>query len=286
VALLFGSIVSATDPVAVVSVFRHLRAPRRLSVIVEGESLINDGVAITLYTALLALALTGETDTLGAVVLFVREALGGVLVGAGLGLLFVALTSVIDDHLLEMTLSTALAYGSYLAAQRLGCSGALACVTAGLLHGSLGRRAGMSEANRRLLDDLWEYLGFVANAIVFLLLGLTVDFSSLVQSAPAVVVAILAVFAARVAVIEALQLVPGVWRTTSIGERVILVWGGLRGALTAALALALPPGTPARDAIIAMAFGVVLFSLIVQGSTLTFVLRRCAPGEPQKIDSS
>ena len=194
--------------------------------IVEGESLINDGVAITLYTALLAVALTGESDTLGAVVLFVREALGGVLVGASLGLLFVGLTSVIDDHLLEMTLSTALAYGSYLAAQNLGCSGALACVTAGLVHGSLGRRAGMSAANRRLLDDLWEYLGFVANAIVFLLLGLTVDFASLAQSAPSVLVAILAVFVARVAVIEALQLVPGVWRTTSIGERVILVGAG------------------------------------------------------------
>jgi CPA1 family monovalent cation:H+ antiporter len=273
VALLFGSIVAATDPVAVVAVFRRLRAPRHLTVIAEGESLINDGVAITLYVALLGFVISGTGTPGTAVELFLLSAVGGVILGGFLGFAFLALTSVIDDHLLEMTLSTALAYGSYLAAQSAGFSGALACVTAGMIHGSLGRGAGMSEANRRLIDDLWEYLGFLANAVVFLLLGLTVDLSELARHAGPVLAAILVVLLARLALVEALRLAPGSL-VASAAERLVLTWGGLRGALTAALALTLPSTVPARDLLIAMAFGVVLFTLIVQGATLPIVLRR------------
>src|SRR6266568_11037 len=136
VALLFGSIVAATDPIAVVAVFRSLHAPTRLSVIAEGESLINDGVAITLYTAAIGIATAGSTDVLGAVGLFVRQIVGGVGIGIVLGVLVSRLTAVIEDHMVEMTLSTALAYGSFVAAQSVGTSGALACVAAGLIHGS------------------------------------------------------------------------------------------------------------------------------------------------------
>jgi CPA1 family monovalent cation:H+ antiporter len=274
VALMFGSIVAATDPVAVVAVFRRLRAPRHLTVIAEGESLINDGVAITLYVALLGFVITGTGTPLTAVELFLRSAIGGVLLGGFLGLAFVALTSFIDDHLLEMTLSTALAYGSYLAAQNAGFSGALACVTAGIIHGSLGRGAGMSDANRRLIDDLWEYLGFLANAVVFLLLGLTVDLNDLARQAGPVIVAIVVVLVTRWLLIEALRFMPGESLLDSAAERVVMTWGGLRGALTAALALALPANAPARDLVIAMAFGVVLFTLVVQGATLPSLLRR------------
>jgi CPA1 family monovalent cation:H+ antiporter len=173
-----------------------------------------------------------------------------------------------------MTLSTALAYGSFLLAQNLGTSGALACVTAGLLYGTLGPRAGMTEANRKLLDDLWEYFGFLANAVVFLLLGLTVDLASLGQQLWPVSAAIGAVLVTRVVLVECVRFVPGGQSIASAAERVVLAWGGLRGALTAALALALPPETPARAALIAMAFGVVLFTLIVQGATLPLLLRR------------
>jgi CPA1 family monovalent cation:H+ antiporter len=274
IGLLFGSIVAATDPVAVVPVFRHLGAPRHLSVIAEGESLVNDGVAITLYTAFLGLALSASSTPPEAVQLFFRQAIGGIAVGLVLGLVSLALTSLIDDHLLEMTLSTALAYGSYLAAQNAGLSGALACVTAGLVYGSLGRRVGMTESNRRLIDELWEYLGFLANALVFLLLGLTVDLPGLGQQAGAVAAAIVVVLLARAAVINGLRLVPGLGIASSAAERLILTWGGLRGALTAALALALPATLPARDLLVAMAFGVVLFTLVVQGATLPLVVRR------------
>ncbi len=148
VALLFGSIVAATDPVAVVAVFRALRAPGRLSVIAEGESLLNDGIAITLYTVLVGLVTAGEVDALGGIGLFARQLVGGVLIGALLGVVFSRLTAAIDDHLIEMTLSTALAYGSYLIAQSVETSGALACVAAGLIHGSYGRQVACRSAPR------------------------------------------------------------------------------------------------------------------------------------------
>ena len=283
VALLFGSIVAATDPVAVVGVFRNVGAPTRLAVIAEGESLINDGVAITLYTVTIGLATVGSLDVAGALGLFLREVVGGVVVGAILGVVFSRLTAIIDDHLIEMTLSSALAYGSYLAAQALDMSGALACVAAGLIHGSYGREVGMSGRTRRLLDDLWEYFGFVGNAVVFLLVGFTANLASLVASGGAVLVSIAIVFASRVVVVAGppllLRLSRRVQAVTSRAERAVLIWGGLRGALTITLALALPAGFPERQLLIAMAFGVVLFTLLVQGVTLSLVVQRAGLAE-------
>ena len=284
-ALLFGSIVSATDPVSVVGVFRNVNAPSRLEVIVEGESLINDGVAITLYTVTIGLATAGTVDVSGALGLFARQVIGGVLVGALLGVVFSRLTAIVDDHLIEMTLSSALAYGSYLAAQSLDMSGALACVAAGLIHGSYGREVGMTERTRRLLDDLWEYFGFVVNALVFLLVGFTANLASLVAAAGQVLVGIAVVFASRVIVVSGAPLLLVVLRrhvrlarrlqpVTARAERAVLIWGGLRGALTITLALALPPQFPERQLMVAMAFGVVLFSLLVQGVTLSLLVQR------------
>jgi CPA1 family monovalent cation:H+ antiporter len=275
IALLFGSIVAATDPIAVVAVFRSLKAPVRLSVIAEGESLINDGIAITLYTAFIGLATAGGADVFGALLMFVREVVGGVTIGAVLGVAFSRVTGATDDHLIEMMLSTALAYGSYLVAQSVETSGALACVAAGLIHGSYGRDVGMSERTRRLLDDLWEYFGFLANALVFLLVGFSSNLSSVIGAAWPVFVSIVAVLGARALVVLAPPLAFS-RRTlaTTARERGVLVWGGLRGALTITLALALPAGLEYRELLIAMAFGVVLFSLVIQGITLPLVVRR------------
>jgi CPA1 family monovalent cation:H+ antiporter len=282
-ALLFGSIVSATDPVAVVAVFRTLYAPRRLAVLVEGESLINDGVAITLYTATIGLATSGTADIPGALLLFVRQVLGGVAVGVVLGILFSRVTAMIDDHMIEMTLSTALAYGSYLVAQSIDASGALACVAAGLVPGSYGREVGMSERTRRVLDDLWEYFGFVVNAVVFLLVGFSTNLAALAAEATAVAASIFGVLLARVLVVmippELLRLTRRIRVVSSHGERAVLIWGGLRGALTITLALALPADFPERQLFIAMAFGVVLFTLLVQGVTLPAVIKRTGLAE-------
>jgi monovalent cation:H+ antiporter, CPA1 family len=279
-ALLFGSIVAATDPVAVVPVFRALNVPGRLSVIAEAESLINDGVAITLYTAFTGLATAAAPDVAGSVALFTREVVGGVLIGGALGIVFSRLTGAIDDHLIEMTLSTGLAYGSYLVAQSLETSGALACVAAGLIHGSYGRQVGMSERTRTVLDDLWEYFGFIANALVFLLVGFTASVPELLAAGWPVVLAIVAVVLARTVVVILPGLLPARVLQTTHAERAVLAWGGLRGALTITLALALPAETPARQLLIEMAFGVVLFTLLVQGVTLSLVLQRAGLVRP------
>ena len=277
-ALLFGSIVAATDPVAVVGVFRTLDAPRRLAVLVEGESLINDGVAITLYTVTIGLTVGGSADVPAALGLFVRQVVGGVAIGVILGVVFSRVTAIIDDHMVEMTLSTALAYGSYLAAQSVGTSGALACVAAGLIHGSYGRQVGMSERTRRLLDDLWEYFGFIVNALVFLLVGFSTNLIALSEAAGPVLVSIFSVVVSRVVVVmippELLRLTRRIRVVTSHAERLVLIWGGLRGALTITLALALPAEIANRQLMIAMAVGVVLFTLLVQGITLSQVIKR------------
>jgi CPA1 family monovalent cation:H+ antiporter len=163
----------------------------------------------------------------------------------------------------------------------------LACVAAGFVHGSYGRGIGMSERTRRLLDDLWEYVGFVVNAVVFLLVGFTVNLAALVGAAGPVLVSIAAVFGSRVIVI---MLPPSLLRftglikiQTSASERAVLIWGGLRGALTITLALALPPEVPDRQLLVAMAFGVVLFTLVVQGVTLSLVVRHAGLATP-KLD--
>lgn len=288
VAMLFGSIVAATDPVSVVAIFRGLNAPTRLGVIAEGESLINDGVAITLYAVSLALVGAGSPDLVAATGIFLREVVGGVVIGALMGLVFSRLTAVVDDHLIEMTLSTALAYGSYLVAQGFDTSGALACVAAGLIHGSYGRQVGMSERTRRLLDDLWEYFGFLANALVFLLVGFTANLASLFGALQPVGVAIVSVIVSRAAVVFGPPvLVRQRLLVTTPAERLVLFWGGLRGALTITLALALPESLADRQIVIAMAFAVVLFSLIAQGMTLSLVVRavglargHASPGSP------
>jgi CPA1 family monovalent cation:H+ antiporter len=280
VALLFGSIVAATDPVAVIGIFQELRVAHRVSLIAEAESLVNDGMAITLYVVLLEWAVTGSFDTAESLTTFGLEVIGGIAIGGILGLASSRLTKFSDDHLIEMLLSVSVAYGSYLVADAAGASGALACVAAGFLHGSYGRAVGMSANTRQLLDDLWEFLGFVANALVFLLLGFTVHTGNLLDEAWPVTVAIVTVLATR-ALVTSLSSALTSNRQEAVRswqEAALLTWGGLRGALTAALALALPPTTPHREVLTAMAFGVVLFSLVVQGLTLPLVIRRLGLG--------
>jgi len=275
VALLFGSLVAATDPVAVTAVLKEVALPARLIIIPEAESLVNDGMAITLYTGFTGMHAAGGVDLAALGGLFVREVLLGLAVGAALGFVCARLTSTVDDHLIEMMLSVVLAYGSYLVADGLHASGPLACVAAGIVQGSYGREFGMSERTSQLLDDLWEFLGFFANAILFLLVGLSVNVAALVANGTAVVVAVAAVVVARVLVVEAVGLLTARGPLAApFRERLVLIWSGLRGALTIALALGLPRDTPSRTLLIDMAFGVVLFTLLAQGLTLALLVGR------------
>lgn len=274
VGLLLGSLVAATDPVAVTAVFEQLRVPKHAALIVESESLVNDGVALTLFVAFLTFVVEGVAKPLAIADFFLLEVVGGIAIGSVLGIVGSNLTKWIDDHLIEMTLSAALAYGSYLMADVVGASGPLACVAAGLIHGSYGRRIGMSEQTRELLDDLWEFLGFLANSVVFLLIGFSIDLVRLSTHLWPLLVIVVAVLVARGIM---MALVPYVMSqgvlTLSRAEQIVLAWGGLRGGLTIAMALSLPAITPSRDLLIDVAFGVALFTLVVQGISLPAVIR-------------
>jgi CPA1 family monovalent cation:H+ antiporter len=271
IALVFGALIAATDPVAVVAIFRKLGAPTRLTVLLEGESLLNDGTAIVLFNIAVAVAVTGHFQIGEGLLDFVLVGGGGLILGLLLGWLVSKLISRIDDHLVETTLTTVLAFGSYLIAEKfLHVSGVLAVVGAGLVNGNIGP-AGMSPTTRIVVQNFWDYLAFLANSAVFLIIGLQLDLGALLANWATVLWAIGAVLASRAIVI---------YLFSRLGERMpehwrhVLFWGGLRGAIALALALSLPEEMgPARATVLAMAFGVVLFTLLAQGISMDWVLR-------------
>ena len=273
-ALVFGALIAATDPVSVVAIFRTLGVPKRLSVLIEGESLFNDGTAIVVYNLALIVVLTGKFNLLTSLGDFLSVSGGGVAIGLVLGWLISLLIARVDDYLIETTLTTLLAFGSYLLAERLHFSGVLAVVAACLICGNLGPR-GMSPTTRIVLFNFWEYVAFLANSLIFLLLGLQVNIPALLASWSFILWAILAVLAARTLVVYGLG-----WIVNKFADPIpkrwlhVLNWGGLRGAIALALVLSLPPNFANRDQFRLMAFGVVLFTLLVQSTTMRPLIRR------------
>ena len=273
-ALVFGALIAATDPVSVVALFKVLGVPKRLAVLVESESLFNDGTAIVIFELAVAAAVSGHFDLAEGVVAFVRVAAGGIVVGFVLGWLISRLIGQVDNYLIETTLTTVLAYGAYLIAEQLHVSGVLAVVVAGLVNGNLGPQ-GMSPTTRIVLFNFWEYLAFLVNSFVFLLIGMEVNISTLIGSWRPILWAILAVLAARSLTTYSLT-----WLGNRVSEPIplpwqhVLNWGGLRGAISLALALSLPIALgPERNTVQTMAFGVVLFTLLVQGTTMKPLLK-------------
>ena len=274
IALVFGALIAATDPVAVVALFRTLGVPKRLSVLIEGESLFNDGTAIVLFNLMLVITLTGSFDLINSVAGFFRISIGGIIVGLILGWLISQLISRLDHYLIETTLTTVLAFGSYLVAEKLGVSGVLAVLAAGLVNGNISQN-GMSPTSRIVIFNFWEYVAFLANSLVFLLLGLQVNITDLLASWQAILWAVLAVIISRFIVVYGLS-----WLVNRVSEPVplrwqhILNWGDLRGAISLALALSLPLSLGSdRDLLRVMAFGVVLFTLLVQSTTMAPLIR-------------
>ena len=271
VALIFGALVAATDPVAIVALFRTLGVPKRLTILLEGESLFNDGTAIVVFHLMIVIAVSGQFDLVTSLLDFVVVSGGGLVVGFILGALISRMISFIDDPLIETTLTTVLAFGSYIVAEQFHVSGVLAVVAAGLVSGNIGPR-GMSPSSRIMLFNFWDYAAFLANSVVFLLIGLQINLRVLVADWQVIVWAIIAVLVARaVGVYGLLSLKKGI----SLPYKNILYWGGLRGAISLALALSLPASLgPAKDEIQTMAFGVVLFTLLVQGLTMKPLITR------------
>lgn len=263
-ALVFGALIAATDPVAVVALFRKLGAPKRLQVILEGESLFNDGTAIVLFGLMLTAVRTDSFSIIDGLAGFLRVAGGGVMLGAVLGLVVSQLIRNVDNPMVENTLITVLAFGAYLMGELLHVSGVLAVVAAGLVNGNVGPR-GMSATTRVVVANFWEYAAFIANSLVFLFVGLTIDISLLIENWQSILLAIVGTLVARAVGVYFFSLfsdIPWNWRH-------ILYWGGLRGAISLALVLSLPaiPGLP-LERLQAMAFGVVLFTLLVQGFSM------------------
>jgi CPA1 family monovalent cation:H+ antiporter len=278
-AFVFGAAISATDPIAVIALLREQGIKGRIAVLIESESLLNDATAAVLF----GLAATapdfgweGAAHHLG---LTVGAGLG---VGAGFALLALAVAGRTDDHLVETAITTVAAYGSFLVAERVGGSGVLATVTSGLLLGNFGvmssvaPRLSLTSQGREFVLAFWEFAAFVANSMVFLLIGL-----SLARIGPSFGLSAVAIVAlALVGRAAAIFPVAGLFgRRYSFGEQVFLWWGGLRGALALALVLALPEGVPYRGEILVGAFAVVAFSVIVQGLTAGMALRRLGVGD-------
>jgi CPA1 family monovalent cation:H+ antiporter len=281
-ALVFGAIVAAIDPVAVIALFRSIGVPKRLEVLLEGESLLNDGTSIVLFGLVISIAITGnEFNFFASVLDFVRIAGGGIVIGLILGTLVSQVISRIDDYLIEITLTTVLAYGSFLIAEEaFHVSGVLAVVGAGLTAGNIGP-AGMSPTTRIVLFNFWEYVAFLANSFIFLLIGLQIELSSLYSSWQVIAIAIIAVLIAR-----ALTIYGFAWvgRDIPLRWQHVLNWGGLRGAISLALALSLPLALgEARSQLQVMTFGVVLFTLLVQGTTVGPLVRKLGISERSTV---
>jgi CPA1 family monovalent cation:H+ antiporter len=273
-ALLFGALISATDPVAVVATFRALGAPNRLTTLVEGESLFNDGTAIVVFTIVLGLVLSGSFSISEGVLNFFVVSAGGLIIGFSLGYLIAQIIGTIDDYLIEITLTTVLAYGSYLLAEEFGVSGVLAVVAAGVINGNIGPR-GMSPTTRIVLFNFWEYVAFLANSLLFLLIGMNVDVQELQRNLQPVLIGVIAVLIARAITVYGLGAITRLSRRDlPLSYMHVMVWGGLRGAVSLALALSLPFGVSNRRELLAMTFGVVLFTLLVQATTISSLLKK------------
>lgn len=271
--LVFGAIVAAIDPVAVIALFRTFGVPKRLQVLLEGESLLNDGTSIVLFGLVISIAVTkAEFNLLNSTIDFIRIAGGGIVVGLVLGAIISQLINRIDDYLIETALTTVLAYGSFLIAEEVfHVSGVLAVVGAGLTAGNIAL-TGMSPTTRIVLYNFWEFAAFLANSFIFLLIGLQIEFPSLFSSWQVIAIAILAVLIGRAITIYGLA-----WTGRNIPLRWqhVLNWGGLRGAISLALALSLPLALgEVRNQLQIMTFGVVLFTLLVQGLTIGPLIRR------------
>lgn len=273
-ALVFGALISATDPISVLALFKQLKAPSRLSTIVEGESLFNDGAAVVVFKILLALALTGKFSLAIGVIQFLAVSLGGLLCGVLLGYATSKITALVDDHLIEITLSTILAYGSFIAAEHFGGSGVMAVIAAGLVHGNYGKSVGMSPNTQVMMGAFWEYAGFLMNSLVFLLIGTQVDLRLLATEWWPILLAFLCVIGARFLVVAVLSPLCGlIDRPISLKWRGVIGWAGLRGSISMALAIGLPADLPWRNEILLMTFGVVILSLYLQGLTMPWLLR-------------
>jgi len=283
-ALFAGAILAITDTVSVIAAFKELSVPSRLSTIVEGESLFNDGVALVILSIVSEIYLEGTFSTMGAFQQLFLSIVGGTVVGLGLGYLCLGLFRQLDDALSSLLLTVAVSLGTFQVAQLLGVSGAVAVVIAGLVVGNIGVAQEISASTKVTLLSFWEYAGFGVNTFIFLLIGIEVNVTVLIQTLPLVILAILIYQAGRaLSVYPLLALLRFFDRPLPLQWQHVLFLGNVKGSLSMALALSLPSDLPGRDLIVTLIFGTVLVSLVVQGLSLPWFMRRLQLSTPSKI---
>ena len=274
-ALVFGALIAATDPVSVIAAFKEAKAHGRLLVLIEAESLFNDGTAAVAFGVVVALSSGQHLTSLGISAMLAKTILGGILCGTLVALAALLLAGRTDDHLVEITVTTVAAYGSFLFADHFGLSGVLATITAGLVMGNFKALKTISERGKEAVQAFWEYAAFVANSLVFLLIGMNEarqNFSAI--WIPAILAIVLVTLGRAMAIYPCCLLFSRSSLRVTGKHQLVLFWGGLRGALALALALGLPPTIPLREEIITISFAVVAFSVFVQGLTMVPFLRR------------
>lgn len=283
--LVFGALISPTDPIAVMGILKSAGAPKNVELVIAGESLFNDGVGVVLFSLLLVMAASGETPTFGhSAMLLVQEAGGGILFGLALGYVTYRMLKSINSYQEEVLITLAAVIGGYALASKLHVSGPLAMVVAGLIVGNQGRALAMSDKTRQHVDMFWELIDEILNAILFVLIGLEivlVPFSKglVIGGFVTIVITVTARLVTAGMPIGSLsaffRLPRGSWK--------VLTWGGLRGGISVALALSLPAG-PERDIILSLTYMVVVFSILGQGLSIGKVIRKnmpCATLDPE-----
>jgi CPA1 family monovalent cation:H+ antiporter len=273
-ALVFGALIAATDPIAVVAIFKKLGAPKRLSLIMEGESLINDGTGIVFFTLSLALLAGNKVSIIDLGVDFISIVGVGIVIGGAVGFTASQIIKRVDDAMIQITLTTLAAYGAFMAAEQFHYSGVIATVTAGLLCGNYGSQVGVNPSSRIAIESFWEYIAFALNSIVFLLIGFEVQIGALLAIWKIILLAYLAVGLGRTVVVTGVSALLRLTRERMPWSwTAVLWWGGLRGALPMVLVLSLPYSFPHRQLLVTVTFGVVLLSLLIQGLTMSPLLR-------------
>jgi CPA1 family monovalent cation:H+ antiporter len=274
-ATVFGVLIAATDPVSVIATFKEANTPSRLRLLIEAESLLNDGTAAVLFVTVLGILAGAQQDAWSVAGGLFTTIVGGVLVGAFVASSLMALAGRTPDYLVEITFTTLAAYGSFFAAEHFHLSGVLATLSAGLVVGNFRSSSLITKEGRRALEPFWEYAAFVANSLIFLLIGAQEaqqHFDNL--WAPVVLAIVLVTLGRAVSIYPVCALFVGSRLRVAARHQHILFWGGLRGALALALALALPQSLPRHDDVVTLTFAVVAFSIFVQGLTITPLLRR------------